>query len=37
MWLVVGIAARSDEHIGVLAALTDVLEDRERLDAGWRA
>jgi phosphocarrier protein FPr len=26
--LVVGIAARSDEHIGVLAALTDVLEDR---------
>ena len=26
--LVVGIAARSDEHIGVLAALTDVLDDR---------
>src|SRR3954463_11429040 len=25
--LVVGIAARSDEHIGVLAKLTDVLED----------
>ena len=26
--LVVGIAARTDEHIGVLAALTDVLGDR---------
>jgi len=26
--LVVGIAARADEHIGVLAALTDVLDDR---------
>jgi phosphocarrier protein FPr len=25
--LVVGIAARSDEHLGVLAALTDVLDD----------
>jgi phosphoenolpyruvate-protein phosphotransferase len=28
--LVVAIAARSDEHIGVLAKLTDVLEDEER-------
>ena len=28
VWLVVGIAAQSDEHIGVLAALTDVLDDR---------
>ena len=28
VWLVVGIAARSDEHIGVLAALSTVLEDR---------
>jgi phosphocarrier protein FPr len=28
VWLVVGIAARSDEHIAVLAALTDVLDDR---------
>ncbi|GEO36001.1 phosphoenolpyruvate--protein phosphotransferase [Skermanella aerolata] len=27
VYLVVGIAARSDEHIGVLAKLTDVLED----------
>ncbi|XHR29669.1 MAG: phosphoenolpyruvate--protein phosphotransferase [Chthoniobacteraceae bacterium] len=27
--LVVGIAARSDEHLGVLAALTDVLDDSE--------
>jgi multiphosphoryl transfer protein len=26
--LVLGIAARSDDHIGVLAALTDVLDDR---------
>jgi phosphoenolpyruvate-protein phosphotransferase len=26
--LVVGIAAKSDEHIGILAELTDVLEDR---------
>ncbi|HEV2736359.1 MAG TPA: PTS sugar transporter subunit IIA, partial [Longimicrobiaceae bacterium] len=25
--LVVGIAAKSDEHLGVLAALTDVLDD----------
>ena len=29
VYLVVGIAARSDEHIGVLAKLTDVLEDGE--------
>jgi phosphocarrier protein FPr len=28
VWLVVGIAAKSDEHIAILAALTDVLEDR---------
>ena len=27
--LVVGIAATSDDHIGILAALTDVLEDRQ--------
>ncbi|HEX8271757.1 MAG TPA: phosphoenolpyruvate--protein phosphotransferase [Longimicrobiaceae bacterium] len=27
--LVVGIAAKSDEHLGVLAALTDVLDDPE--------
>src|SRR5437868_356388 len=28
-YLIVGIAARSDEHIGVLANLTDVLEEEE--------
>ena len=28
--LVVGIAARAEEHIGILAALTDALEDRAR-------
>src|SRR4051794_2453886 len=28
VWLVVGIAAEPDEHIAVLAALTNVLEDR---------
>ncbi len=27
--LVVGIAARSDEHLGILAALTDVLDDAD--------
>ncbi|MHA3775453.1 phosphoenolpyruvate--protein phosphotransferase [Verrucomicrobiota bacterium sgz303538] len=30
--LVVGIAARSDEHLGVLAALTDVLDDAARAE-----
>src|SRR6478672_2972737 len=28
--LIVGIAARSDEHLGVLAALTDVLDDASK-------
>lgn len=40
VWLVVGIAAKSDEHIGILAALTDVLEDgalAERLGRTSRA
>lgn len=31
--LVVGIAARSDEHLSVLAALTDVLDDPARAEA----
>jgi phosphoenolpyruvate-protein phosphotransferase len=31
--LIVGIAARSDEHLGVLAALTDVLDDPARAEA----
>ncbi|HEX2189220.1 MAG TPA: phosphoenolpyruvate--protein phosphotransferase [Longimicrobiaceae bacterium] len=30
--LVVGIAAKSDEHLGVLAALTDVLDDPARAE-----
>jgi phosphoenolpyruvate-protein phosphotransferase len=30
--LVVGIAARSDEHLGILAALTDVLDDQAVAD-----
>jgi phosphoenolpyruvate-protein phosphotransferase len=29
VYLVVGIAARSDEHIGILAALTNVLDDEQ--------
>lgn len=29
VYLVVGIAAKSDEHLGILAALTDVLDDAE--------
>jgi multiphosphoryl transfer protein len=30
--LIVGIAAKSDEHLGVLAALTDVLDDPSRAE-----
>ena len=30
--LVVGIAARSDEHLGILSALTDVLDDSTKAD-----
>ena len=31
--LIVGIAAKSDEHLGVLAALTDVLDDPTRAES----
>ena len=30
--IVVGIAAKSDEHLGILAALTDVLDDTATAD-----
>jgi phosphocarrier protein FPr len=31
-YLVIGIAARSDEHVGVLARLAEVIEDEETTD-----
>lgn len=31
--LVIGIAASSDEHVGVLSSLADVIDDEERLNA----
>ena len=34
--IVVGIAAKSDEHLGILSALTDVLDDRENLAPAGR-